>query len=225
MRPKDAQDFVFTIAAFVAVLLVAVTLPMALMPHPRPDDPNAQKAYAETISAGMACLGPVVCVGFAALLFALLASGMLSAGARAAQRQAANEFYSAARFGHLRWALRHCRRELLRWLVIGGIGGICSLTALLLAPFLLRSIFHAVGPGLPLAAELAAENAGLQQRLLAGGALWQLAPLFFVLRAVCLSWRQCQTRSFCRRCGYNLHGNVSGRCPECGTPRRGWVVT
>jgi hypothetical protein len=22
----------------------------------------------------------------------------------------------------------------------------------------------------------------------------------------------------CRRCGYNLTGNVSGVCPECGTP-------
>ncbi len=22
----------------------------------------------------------------------------------------------------------------------------------------------------------------------------------------------------CRNCGYNLTGNVSGRCPECGTP-------
>jgi hypothetical protein len=23
---------------------------------------------------------------------------------------------------------------------------------------------------------------------------------------------------FCERCGYNLTGNTSGRCPECGTP-------
>ncbi len=23
---------------------------------------------------------------------------------------------------------------------------------------------------------------------------------------------------FCKVCGYNLRGNVSGRCPECGTP-------
>jgi len=22
----------------------------------------------------------------------------------------------------------------------------------------------------------------------------------------------------CSKCGYNLTGNVSGRCPECGTP-------
>jgi hypothetical protein len=26
---------------------------------------------------------------------------------------------------------------------------------------------------------------------------------------------------FCRACGYNLTGNVSGRCPECGTPIKG----
>ena len=25
----------------------------------------------------------------------------------------------------------------------------------------------------------------------------------------------------CTRCGYNLQGNVSGTCPECGTPIRG----
>ena len=25
----------------------------------------------------------------------------------------------------------------------------------------------------------------------------------------------------CESCGYDLHGNVSGRCPECGTPRQG----
>jgi predicted amidophosphoribosyltransferase len=24
----------------------------------------------------------------------------------------------------------------------------------------------------------------------------------------------------CQRCGYNLTGNVTGRCPECGTPTR-----
>jgi 7-keto-8-aminopelargonate synthetase-like enzyme len=27
-----------------------------------------------------------------------------------------------------------------------------------------------------------------------------------------------EARGFCRRCGYDLTGNVSGRCPECGTP-------
>jgi rubrerythrin len=25
----------------------------------------------------------------------------------------------------------------------------------------------------------------------------------------------------CQRCGYNLTGNVSGVCPECGTQTRG----
>ena len=24
--------------------------------------------------------------------------------------------------------------------------------------------------------------------------------------------------NLCRKCAYNLTGNVSGRCPECGTP-------
>jgi ribosomal protein L37E len=28
----------------------------------------------------------------------------------------------------------------------------------------------------------------------------------------------------CRRCGYNLTGNISGRCPECGAPTTGHLV-
>ena len=30
-------------------------------------------------------------------------------------------------------------------------------------------------------------------------------------------WRR-RTAGLCRRCGYDLTGNVSGVCPECGTP-------
>jgi hypothetical protein len=29
--------------------------------------------------------------------------------------------------------------------------------------------------------------------------------------------RRRRLRGCCRRCGYDLTGNVSGRCPECGT--------
>lgn len=32
------------------------------------------------------------------------------------------------------------------------------------------------------------------------------------------SWRK--RRGLCLECGYNLHGNRSGRCPECGTRYR-----
>ena len=28
-------------------------------------------------------------------------------------------------------------------------------------------------------------------------------------------------QGFCRRCGYNMTGNVSHTCPECGTPLPG----
>lgn len=30
-----------------------------------------------------------------------------------------------------------------------------------------------------------------------------------------------QGRPVCMKCGYNLRGNVSNRCPECGTPTHG----
>jgi hypothetical protein len=31
---------------------------------------------------------------------------------------------------------------------------------------------------------------------------------------------QLQRKEFCHACGYNLTGNVSGVCPECGTPTK-----
>lgn len=39
-------------------------------------------------------------------------------------------------------------------------------------------------------------------------------------------WRRIRLPGHCRKCGYNLSGNVSGVCPECGTAIRsapeGW---
>jgi hypothetical protein len=49
-------------------------------------------------------------------------------------------------------------------------------------------------------------------------------PLLILLLAVpptALLWyldRHRRRPGFCRECGYNLTGNVSGRCSECGTP-------
>jgi len=53
--------------------------------------------------------------------------------------------------------------------------------------------------------------------------LWVFAqayPLYF-LEQIGPGWRffpDDPAGPFCRTCGYNLHGNVSGVCPECGTP-------
>lgn len=44
---------------------------------------------------------------------------------------------------------------------------------------------------------------------------------WFLVRLVCWTWRRrARSRgdSRCVHCAYNLTGNVSGRCPECGTP-------
>lgn len=52
-----------------------------------------------------------------------------------------------------------------------------------------------------------------------------ILPLWLPLVAVAVStaflWRRALQRpplGHCQKCGYNLTGNVSGRCPECGAP-------
>lgn len=48
-------------------------------------------------------------------------------------------------------------------------------------------------------------------------------PIAFCLALAAWSWRRGRRRyppRHCQRCGYDLTGNVSGRCPECGSPAR-----
>ena len=50
---------------------------------------------------------------------------------------------------------------------------------------------------------------------------WFLAALGGVLPALKLARLLRRPRpGHCRRCGYDLTGNISGTCPECGTPSR-----
>ena len=63
----------------------------------------------------------------------------------------------------------------------------------------------------------------IQASRVAGGTCWYLGiPLWLPwmlcgLLAWC-SWRVCRVPPRgCARCGYDLTGNRSGRCPECGT--------
>jgi hypothetical protein len=45
---------------------------------------------------------------------------------------------------------------------------------------------------------------------------YAVARLAFVV----IRWRRLVlSRTLCATCGYNLMGNVSGICPECGTPK------
>jgi hypothetical protein len=48
-------------------------------------------------------------------------------------------------------------------------------------------------------------------------ALFGAASLYALAAHPFRRWRR-RRRGLCLRCGYNLTGNVSGRCPECGTP-------
>jgi hypothetical protein len=42
-------------------------------------------------------------------------------------------------------------------------------------------------------------------------------PMVAFIRGPLRRWRR-RDPGLCRRCGYNLTANTSGRCPECGTP-------
>jgi hypothetical protein len=61
------------------------------------------------------------------------------------------------------------------------------------------------------------------------GQYWDVTIPFWMLLVLAalptafLWWRDRRSipPGHCRKCGYNLTGNVSGRCPECGTPVRG----
>ena len=50
-----------------------------------------------------------------------------------------------------------------------------------------------------------------------GFPLWLALPLLCIIAGVFwMKSRRCLEKGFCK-CGYNLTGNVSGVCPECGT--------
>lgn len=54
--------------------------------------------------------------------------------------------------------------------------------------------------------------------------LASILELLFLSTAIYLFWRDWRTpkralQGFCKRCGYDLTGNVSGVCPECGVKR------
>lgn len=49
--------------------------------------------------------------------------------------------------------------------------------------------------------------------VLGAASLWQLAAI-----AHSITRRSATQAALCRKCNYNLTGNTSGICPECGTP-------
>jgi hypothetical protein len=58
------------------------------------------------------------------------------------------------------------------------------------------------------------------ESLLAIGCILGAYPAISFVRGP-LSRRSRRRRGLCLKCGYNLAGNTSGVCPECGTPRTG----
>jgi hypothetical protein len=56
----------------------------------------------------------------------------------------------------------------------------------------------------------------LEFHLVVAFALFAIYPVIAFIRGP-LRRRRRQRKGLCVRCGYNLTGNVSGVCPECGT--------
>lgn len=48
--------------------------------------------------------------------------------------------------------------------------------------------------------------------------LYASSALLLVVMLIARIWKRPYLPGHCRRCGYDLTGNVSERCPECGTP-------
>jgi hypothetical protein len=62
-------------------------------------------------------------------------------------------------------------------------------------------------------------GAGMIAFVLVGGSGWAFSIILFrETRDAIRSIRQDKTRGRCLQCSYLLRGNVSGICPECGTP-------
>jgi len=82
--------------------------------------------------------------------------------------------------------------------------------------------FHCYKPGLPILFSLPNVHRYDWRRI---GTLWERValpfwlPLLIIAIATGILWYQDRRRfeaGQCRRCGYDLSGNVSGICPECG---------
>ena len=120
------------------------------------------------------------------------------------------------------------RRSRTRW-VLKWIGmGVSLLAGVTWAASLLRGI--RVGSSLCWCETLGNGMVVVGAKL--GGSIrWVQIEMWFVFLVAlapttilwCLDWlhRQGHPPRHCQKCGYNLTGNVSGICPECGTPIEG----
>ncbi len=82
------------------------------------------------------------------------------------------------------------------------------------------STFTHLGAGFALLIFLGSVGSDIASRQMAVLLLYT-SPLFGALWATLLlrwSRRPCIDLGCCQACGYNLTGNTSGICPECGTP-------
>jgi len=103
--------------------------------------------------------------------------------------------------------------RVIKWMV-GIIGGLfVGLLTMLIVGVLLYRLVTPYWPLGPLAATVLAPTVGI-----VAGVMSCRASLRRNVRSFRLSEGDAYPPGHCQTCGYNLTGNVSGVCSECGTP-------
>lgn len=80
------------------------------------------------------------------------------------------------------------------------------------------TVFFTVGTGLP-SMEVVADRLDMRVPTWVAFALFGVYPTAASIGGLLSTWRRWHRHrnGWCIGCGYNLTGNISGACPECGT--------
>ena len=123
--------------------------------------------------------------------------------------------------GKMRGVLRARPRQLFAAHALGSYAAIASL---LFSPAISTTEFACIGIFAPLTFPLLVITAATRRfaDTFTGRGVASMLTIYaatFTLTVYALAWRHhARPAGFCCRCGYNLTGNVSGTCPECGSP-------
>lgn len=243
MNDRAKETLGITIAALTLPVVMGSlgVLLLTLGPEPRDDRTRvANQGLINLVGVLAACtLVIIILVGITAWLVSVRRwrahrhlSRELRAGANASWetlRTDANRVSSGAQnliidfFGTRRArremiaALKLGRTDILRAVILGVVIILATAAATGLAHLSLQSVLRVSASDPKQHAELLALAGALCTNLRLVGWLGELWPVILIALAYRRGWKRLHSKKLCRKCDYNLHGNVSGRCPECGT--------